>query len=874
MDPADNSPSQSVAQDLSIGSIAFDRFQILSELGSGSKGRVYKAQDMLLDKTVALKILLSGNNEKYILRFQTEARTISRMNHPNISMIYDFGIFGNTPFLSMEYIEGETLESLLERVNTIPLPEFCDIFLQICGALDHAHAAGIVHRDIKPANIVISSSTAGDCLVKVLDFGVAKKLEIIEEDKTSLTPTGNIVGSPNYMSPEQCDGKGVLTTASDNYSLGCVMWECLTGEPPFEGASVMETLSMHVHQPPRKLADMVEVPERLSDLVDALLSKDPAKRPDLTNVVIPALEEIRTECVQLFESEGTAHGGEEDPASTAKPTRLKNYLAAFALVLLSVGAVCSVLSILGPVDAEKSKRYSRAINEAIIVDIKEPGSVNIDNKIREIGHSSNELNMMADLYSVENLKKCRGLTGLLRLDLDDSKISDQQISLLADIPNLEGLKLSRTDMKTLSGMARIKNLRQIELRDTKIQNSALKNLVNLKHLNRVYLSHDEIGDEGLEILSTVPELAELDVSHTQIKLNSSKPIKGFAKLKILNLASNELHEEGLRSLLRAPSLQLVYLKKTKFFNNLRLRSDFPNIRFDGEGSVLEILEEQFREANAVSDDKFALSTLRQMIDLARKRFGAESPQVTTYYPRLAEFYTRLDKTGEAKTTIAKLLSVYKRTSNSEYLFGALNAQALIAVKSGDLKSAITLREKLFRAIEQKFEPNSEQAITQLINLGDTYCAAQQPAKGLDCYKLAVERSSQLSKNSEVGEYSLLKCGDCYLLLSDYANAARCYERTIEIMEPKQLTHREAIELFCVYANYADIKLSSGKRTKALEISDRMLKLSKTGLIPVQNQIRLYFQRSQIYAALGNVEEKNRAMAESKRLQAQAGLKAN
>ncbi len=867
--------SQPVAQELSIGSIAFDRFKILSELGVGAKGRVYKAQDMLLDKTVALKILLSGNNEKYVLRFQTEARTISKMNHPNISMIYDFGIFGNTPFLSMEYIEGETLESLLERINTIPVAEFCVIFLQICDALDHAHAAGIVHRDIKPANIVISGSTAGDCLVKVLDFGVAKKLEIIEEDNSSLTPTGNIVGSPNYMSPEQCDGKGVLTTASDNYSLGCVMWECLAGAPPFEGASVMETLSMHVNQQPRKLVDVVDVPERLSDLIDGLLSKDPLKRPDLATVVIPELEELRTECAQLFEEDDTTPGGDDQPLQSAKPTRLKTLVAALTLVLLSVGVVFSVHSILGhaDTDTEKSKSYSRAIEKTIDVDIKGPGGVNIDNKIREIGRASNELNMMAELYSVENLKKCRGLSGLLQLNLDDSKFSDQQIRLLADIPNLEVLKLNRTDVKTLSGMERVKHLREIELNDTKIQNGALKNLVNLKHLSEIHLSHDEIGDEGLEILSTVPDLTDLDVSHTQIKLISSKQIQGFAKLKNLHLEGNDLHEAGLRSLLHAPSLELVHLRKTELFNNLKLRSDFPNIRFDGEASVLEILEEQFREASAVGEDKFALTTLRQMIDLAKNRFGSESAQVARYYPRLAEICVRLDRTDEAKRTIAKLLSFYKRTNNSEYLFGALNAQALSAAKSGDLKSAISLRERLVRACEQKFEANSEQTITQLINLGNTYCGAHQMAKGLECYKLAVERSSHLSQ-TELGEHSLIKCGDCYLMLSDYANATRCYEQAIKILEPKQLTHREAIELFGVYANYADIKLGSGKRGKALEINDKMLKLAKTGLIPVRYQIRLHFQRSQIYAALGKVEEKNRALAESKRLQVQAGQNAN
>ncbi|MBX9666955.1 MAG: serine/threonine protein kinase, partial [Candidatus Obscuribacterales bacterium] len=173
-----NSAQAMDSAEFSVGSVVFEKFEILALISSGGKGRVYRARNLHLNLDVALKVLLTeAHSQVDVMRFQSEARLASKLNHPNIATIFDFGLFGGRPYLSMELVDGESLAKRLERVQRLRLDEFLTIFIQVVDALVFAHEQGVIHRDVTPANIVIAKGHDGELIAKVLDFGIAKKLD-------------------------------------------------------------------------------------------------------------------------------------------------------------------------------------------------------------------------------------------------------------------------------------------------------------------------------------------------------------------------------------------------------------------------------------------------------------------------------------------------------------------------------------------------------------------------------------------------------------------------------------------------------------------------------------------------------------------------
>ncbi len=254
------------------------RYEILEELGKGSFAVVYKARDIQLDRFIALKTLkLSGLTDEDRKRFVREARTSAKLNHPNIVTVYDTGQDGEISFIAMEILAGKDLKSVLREKGPFHPSSVLKIAIQICRALESAHSKGIVHRDIKPANIVIDDNDR----VKVTDFGLAK---IFDEEESSsqqvaITKAGTILGTLAYMSPEQIKGEK-LNGRTDIYSFGAVLYELVSGKPPFVAEKPLELLKMHTDIAPVPLQDVCsnELPSGLSDLVMKCLNKDRADR--------------------------------------------------------------------------------------------------------------------------------------------------------------------------------------------------------------------------------------------------------------------------------------------------------------------------------------------------------------------------------------------------------------------------------------------------------------------------------------------------------------------------------------------------------------------------------------------------------------------
>src|SRR6266852_1825683 len=226
-----------------IGSIIGGNYNILKKLGEGGMGAVYLGEHVKMSRKSAIKVMTQSmaNDPDAIARFNREATNAARINHPNVCAIYDFGeTQDGLIYLAMEFIEGEPLTDVIEREGALPLARAAAIFLQTADALQAAHDLGIVHRDLKPDNIMVSRRKSGGDMVKVVDFGIAKAVGG-DQAGQKVTKTGLVVGTPEFMSPEQLSGDAV-DGRSDLYSLGLVLYRMLTGKVPFEATSVQETM--------------------------------------------------------------------------------------------------------------------------------------------------------------------------------------------------------------------------------------------------------------------------------------------------------------------------------------------------------------------------------------------------------------------------------------------------------------------------------------------------------------------------------------------------------------------------------------------------------------------------------------------------------
>jgi serine/threonine protein kinase len=296
----------------------FGHYEIIKQIGVGGMGEVYLASDKKLNRSVAIKILNErlSEDESNLQRFVSEAKAASALNHPNILTIYEFGEAEDARFIVSEYIEGKTLREIV-RESRLRLPEILDISIQITGALSAAHKAHLVHRDIKPENIMIRP----DGYVKVLDFGLAKLLEqknksiISPEDPTvrqNLTAKGQILGTVNYMSPEQAKGESV-DERTDIFSLGVLIYEMFAGKPPFGGGNAIEIIASILHKEPVPLSRQTpEVPREIERIINKALRKDREERYQTAKDLLIDLKDVRQDLEFQNKLERTAAPDREE----------------------------------------------------------------------------------------------------------------------------------------------------------------------------------------------------------------------------------------------------------------------------------------------------------------------------------------------------------------------------------------------------------------------------------------------------------------------------------------------------------------------------------------------------------------------------------
>ncbi|QQR57052.1 MAG: protein kinase [Candidatus Melainabacteria bacterium] len=526
-----------------------DRYDVRHVIGTGGTGMVVRAYDPHLDLDIAIKILNYDESGMTAVRLQREAMAAGKLNHLNIARVFDFGqTEDGSPYMVMELLHGKSLDVLLKQRGTLPLAEALPIFIQLCEGLNFAHNLGIVHRDLKPANVFVSRGQ-----VKIFDFGVAK----FENVDQSLTTTRDLIGSPLYVSPEQAR-RDPSDLRADIYSLGCLMYEVLTGETPFQGATVLETLKMHSSAPPPRLGD--EFPSAMADLVERCLQKRPEDRPKSLVEVIEVYHALQQGSYSVTETEPVAF---EDLQPGEKPDTSKKSLIMISSIAAISGALVLglVFYVLGIADKKvpvkppaqpiKDDAYKINFSEPVLP-VKFQTTVK-KGLIYKIGQGVID----SDLKELQGQK-------LDKLEIGNCMIDGSGLGYLKDV-NLIGLNVtnSRINDLNVSNIIRFKNLEQLAFSSPFVSDAGIAKLKALKKIKRLMLGGIVITDKGLEVLEDFPNLISLELYAPNATDEMFTYMRHMNKLTLLSLMETSISKDAGTYLKAFPKLESLDLSGTK-----------------------------------------------------------------------------------------------------------------------------------------------------------------------------------------------------------------------------------------------------------------------------------------------------------------------
>jgi serine/threonine-protein kinase len=328
-----------------IGELVADRYELEELVGTGGMSSVFRAHDRMLERKVALKVLHEQYTEddEYVERFRREARSVAQLSHPNIVSVIDRGEADGRQFIVFEYIDGDNLKAVVDARGPIPVETAVSLAHQIARALAFAHEHGLVHRDVKPQNVLLN----GDGSAKVTDFGIARSLDV----KHGMTQTGTVLGTSDYIAPEQAQGQTV-SAQTDVYSLGVVLYELLTGEVPFPGENFVAVAMRHINEPPPSSHERrPEVPPRLDAAVQRAMAKDPGDRFPSMDAFCAELAACLQELGRDADPDATVYAPPPPVAAprvrTARPPRRRSgvppWLPVAAVAVIAVVALAAAL---------------------------------------------------------------------------------------------------------------------------------------------------------------------------------------------------------------------------------------------------------------------------------------------------------------------------------------------------------------------------------------------------------------------------------------------------------------------------------------------------------------------------------------------------
>lgn len=601
---------------LNIGDLVADRFRIVKLLGHGGMGSVYKVEQIFLRQIFALKTL-SGQNfpEVAILRFQKEAQAASKLNHPNLVRAHDFGILGtHQPFFVMDLVEGDNLSEYSKKKGTLSIDEVLKIFIPVCFALAYAHSEGIVHRDIKPGNIMLDTSAgalaSGEPYVpKVVDFGIAKLTDTEGGNSVNLTRTGEIFGTPLYMSPEQCLGTKI-DHRTDIYSLGCVMFEALTGAPPFHGESALGLMMKHQSEsaPSLKEASMGrEFPETLEAIVAKAMAKEPDHRYqtllDLAQDLV-VLQQNKTGTTGSVTLARTLPSLPKVPKATSTGISV-GMVAAIGATCLGVGFAIGLLIF------TQQKPVEKIIDKCADTTTAQDERNAFGRKL--IVTHEGPLPFPKRTYKFPNelpIGKCWYQKG-------EQRSPDILARGTVQVPagSMFGLKLNKNRVLAYPQALRAFgeydiNLLQLEPNEERsevledntdvIYDVQLAYCSRMKNLHQLAVFSTPVSDVGILALKDSPNLINIDVSDTSVTADALRKLKHYPNFLMANFARIKDGKSLLPDLSTAKGLKILncngldltnddlkLLTKTKSLINLHIQSN-PKITDEGLLSICDL----------------------------------------------------------------------------------------------------------------------------------------------------------------------------------------------------------------------------------------------------------------------------------------------
>jgi len=507
------------------------RYQDFKRIGAGGMGSVFKAHDAVLNKAVAMKLLSQQTwTDDQAVRFQREAQALAKLNHPNIAQIYDFGFDDKqTPYMVLELLDGVDLTQYMDD-NIVSKRDIIKIAEQVCAGLSHAHEKGIVHRDIKPGNILVEREGLG---VKIVDFGIAKFVGEEEQSKT-LTAYGAIIGSPLFMSPEQVK-REKISEQSDIYSLGCVLFLMLTGQPPFYGETAIETATMHVETPAPTLSSITDetYAKQWEELVAKCLSKNPSKR-------FASVNELRAALLLCEESSSTAESNQKG-SEFNKPSKAP---------WMTIGALFVVALIL-------------AIGGFRLLDIA------LEPKEDTLGPRKTEIDPAFDVEASLNYKPLKG--GQLAAVLKE--YNEDNWKKLANLENVREISIfdSKIPTKFFRECKSKSTLFKIRINNIDDMNpEAFTHLHGYAVLNEIDFDGCNMSRTVFEKLSFAQQFRELDAKHSTIEDPSAFNLLPW--IRVINLDGSSITDDTLAAMTKLQALQALSLSENKTFTGRGLAS--------------------------------------------------------------------------------------------------------------------------------------------------------------------------------------------------------------------------------------------------------------------------------------------------------------
>lgn len=581
--------SPSVVQDVPLprllksGELVGGRYKILSLIGKGAMGSVYRAEQVFLRREVALKTInASVASDIAIVRFQKEAQAANKLEHPNLVRVTDFGMLDEErPFFVMELAAGETLATYLKERGVMPVSTALKIFIAISNALDYAHEEGIVHRDIKPSNIMLVPSSDEECqyIPKIIDFGIARLA--LKDDESPLTKTGEIFGTPLYMSPEQCMGTKA-DRRSDIYSLGCVLFEALTGTPPFKGDSVLATMMQHKSGeiPSLKEASLGRKFEpALENILHRMLTKDPDARYQRCMHVARDLMAIEQGDHQICSFGDSVSSVEARPIGL-KPVALVLFLCFVALVLVLSGLVFFLFD----KHPDFSSRPERRLETSSAPDIP-----------------AGKCDLVGQSISDETLRNCVPMPMEVQVLFlgGNVGITDKSLDFIKELPLLTTLGLGDTQIDD-SGMAKIgtmTRLKSLLIHKTRVTDAGVKQLRNLNNLQVLSLINDKITDKGVkELVSLHLPLRNLALDGTKISGRSLRFVQEMP-LKELGIGHTQIGDTDMIAVGQMTNLCHLFMNDTKIsdavLKHFRALTQLQELRLSNDNITDEGVKELF-----------------------------------------------------------------------------------------------------------------------------------------------------------------------------------------------------------------------------------------------------------------------------------------